>query len=82
MQLEGLGQLKKIYLIGTQTCDLPACSIVPQLTTLTCAPVILQENIYCLEMCVIFHEDTLTLQQMVVCSGRIHKVVLFLHLSE
>jgi hypothetical protein len=32
--LEGLDQLKKIHLIGTQTCDLPACSIVPQPITL------------------------------------------------
>jgi hypothetical protein len=32
--LEGLGQLKKIHLIGTRTRDLPACSIVPQPTTL------------------------------------------------
>jgi hypothetical protein len=34
VRLEGLGQLKKIHLIGTRTCDLPACSIVPQPTTL------------------------------------------------
>jgi hypothetical protein len=30
MRLEGLGQLKKIHLIGTRTHDLPACSIVPR----------------------------------------------------
>jgi hypothetical protein len=31
VRLEGLGQLKKSnYLIGNRTCDLPACSIVPQ----------------------------------------------------
>jgi hypothetical protein len=37
--LEGLGQLKKkIHLIGTRTHDLPACSIVPQQTTLLRAP--------------------------------------------
>jgi hypothetical protein len=30
VRLEGLGQLKKIHLIGTRTRDLPACSIVPQ----------------------------------------------------
>jgi hypothetical protein len=29
VQLEGLGQFKKIHLIGTWTHDLPACSIVP-----------------------------------------------------
>jgi hypothetical protein len=30
MQLEGLGKLKKSHgLIGNQTHDLPACSIVP-----------------------------------------------------
>jgi hypothetical protein len=38
VRLEGLGQLKKIHLIGTWTRDLPACSIVPQPTTLPCAP--------------------------------------------
>jgi hypothetical protein len=32
--LEGLGQFKKIHLIETRTRDLPACSIVPQRTTL------------------------------------------------
>jgi hypothetical protein len=32
--LEGLGQLKKIHLIGTRPRDLPACSMVPQPTTL------------------------------------------------
>jgi hypothetical protein len=35
---EGLGQFKKIHLIGTRTRDLPACSIVPQPTTLPRAP--------------------------------------------
>jgi hypothetical protein len=35
VRLEGLGQLKKkINLIGTRTCDLPICSIVPQPTML------------------------------------------------
>jgi hypothetical protein len=34
VRLEGLGKLKKIHLIGTRTLDLPACSIVPQPTTL------------------------------------------------
>jgi hypothetical protein len=34
VRLEGLGKLKKIHLIGTRTCDLPACSIVPQPTML------------------------------------------------
>jgi hypothetical protein len=39
VQLEGLGQLKKFNdRIGNRTCDLPACSIVPQLTTLQRAP--------------------------------------------
>jgi hypothetical protein len=37
VRLEGLGQLKKIHLIGTQTRDLPAFSIVPQPTTLPSA---------------------------------------------
>jgi hypothetical protein len=34
VRLEGLGQLKKSTLSGTRTGDLPACSIVPQPTTL------------------------------------------------
>jgi hypothetical protein len=35
VRLEGLGKLKKkIHVIGTRTHDLPACSIVPQPTTL------------------------------------------------
>jgi hypothetical protein len=38
MWLGGLGKLKEIHLIGTWTRDLPACSIVPQPTTLPCAP--------------------------------------------
>jgi hypothetical protein len=39
VRLEGLGQLKKkIHLIGTRTRDLPACSIVPEPTTLPRAP--------------------------------------------
>jgi hypothetical protein len=32
--MEELGQLKKIHLIGTRSCDLPACRIVPQPTPL------------------------------------------------
>jgi hypothetical protein len=36
--LEGLGQLRKVHLIGTLTHDLPACSIVSQPTTLPHAP--------------------------------------------
>jgi hypothetical protein len=39
MGLEGLGKLKKSYdVIGNQTRDLPACSIVPQPTALPRAP--------------------------------------------
>jgi hypothetical protein len=38
VRLEGLGRLKKIHLIGIRTRDLPACSIVPQPTTLPRAP--------------------------------------------
>jgi hypothetical protein len=39
VRLEGLGKLKKkIHLIGTRTRDLPACTIVPQPTTLPRAP--------------------------------------------
>jgi hypothetical protein len=35
VRLEVLGKLKKFsYLIGTQTCNLPACSIEPQPTIL------------------------------------------------
>jgi hypothetical protein len=46
VQLEGLGNLKKtIDLIGTRTHDLPACSIVPQPTTLLRAPRKWEDNI-------------------------------------
>jgi hypothetical protein len=38
VQLEGLSQLKENHLIGTRTCDLLACSIVPQPTMLPYAP--------------------------------------------
>jgi hypothetical protein len=39
MRLERLYKLKKANeLIGNRTRDLPACSIVPQLTTLARAP--------------------------------------------
>jgi hypothetical protein len=38
VRLEGLGQLKKIHLIGTRSRNFPACSIVPQPTTLLRAP--------------------------------------------
>jgi hypothetical protein len=39
VRLEGLGQLKKSNdLIGTRNCDLPACRIVPQLTTVPRGP--------------------------------------------
>jgi hypothetical protein len=34
MRLEGLGKFLKIHLIGFRSIDLPACSIVPQPTTL------------------------------------------------
>jgi hypothetical protein len=36
--LEGLGKLKKSTSSGTRSGDLLACSIVPQQTTLPCAP--------------------------------------------
>jgi hypothetical protein len=39
MRMDGLGKLKKkINLIGARTRDLPACSKVPQQTTLPHAP--------------------------------------------
>jgi hypothetical protein len=39
VQLEELGKLKKSSdLIGTQTRDLPACSVEPRPTTLSLAP--------------------------------------------
>jgi hypothetical protein len=37
-QVEGLGQLKKIHLIGTPSRDLLDCSLVPQPTTLLQGP--------------------------------------------
>jgi hypothetical protein len=39
VRLEGLSKLKKSTLSGTRTGDLPACSIVPQPTTLLRAPI-------------------------------------------
>jgi hypothetical protein len=39
MWLEGLDKLKNINLIGIRTRNLPACSIVPQPTTLPLAPI-------------------------------------------
>jgi hypothetical protein len=42
VRLEGLGQLKKIHPIGTRTRDFPACSVVPQPTTLPRAPTLKQ----------------------------------------
>jgi hypothetical protein len=40
VRLEGLGKVKKKSdnLNGNRTCDLPACSIVPQKTILSRAP--------------------------------------------
>jgi hypothetical protein len=39
VRLEGIGNLKKFSdLTGNGTRNLSACSIVPQLTTLPCAP--------------------------------------------
>jgi hypothetical protein len=37
MRMEGLCKLKKIYLIGTRTHNLPACRIVSQPTMIPCA---------------------------------------------
>jgi hypothetical protein len=43
VRLEELGKLQKLNdLIGNQTCDLPACSTVPQSTMLLHAPFILE----------------------------------------
>jgi hypothetical protein len=41
MRLEGLGQLKNPATSLDRTRDLPACSIVPQSTTLPRVPIIL-----------------------------------------
>jgi hypothetical protein len=40
VRLEGLSNLKKIHLIGIRSRGLPACSIVPQPTTLPHAPIL------------------------------------------
>jgi hypothetical protein len=57
MWLEGLGELKKFSdLIRTQTCDLLACSIVSQPTTLPCAPKISVIQIECCARLVV-HRD-------------------------
>jgi hypothetical protein len=39
------GPQRKIYLVGTRTRDLPACSIVPQPTTLPRAPEDLRKSV-------------------------------------
>jgi hypothetical protein len=39
---EGLGKLEKIHFIGNRSLDLPACSIVPQPTTLLRAHTVLK----------------------------------------
>jgi hypothetical protein len=45
MRLEGLRQLKKVNdFIGNRTRDLPACSTVPQPTTLPRVPVLNKER--------------------------------------
>jgi hypothetical protein len=45
VRLEGLSKLKKkIHLIGTRTRDLPACSIVPQPTTLPRPPILCESR--------------------------------------
>jgi hypothetical protein len=47
VQLEGLGQLKNSNdLIGNRTCDLPACSVVPQPSMLLCVPHTLSRQPY------------------------------------
>jgi hypothetical protein len=48
VRLEGLGQLKekKIHLIGTRNRDFPACSIMPQPTTLPRAPPCQKEDYF------------------------------------
>jgi hypothetical protein len=38
VRLEGLGKLKNNDLIGNRTCDLPACSVVPQPNALPRTP--------------------------------------------
>jgi hypothetical protein len=45
VRLKGLGQLKKSTSSGIRTGDLPACSIVPQPTTLPRAPFQIKVNI-------------------------------------
>jgi hypothetical protein len=44
VRLERLGKFKKIHLIGIRSRDLPACSIVPQPTTLPRAPEFLKTS--------------------------------------
>jgi hypothetical protein len=56
VQLEELGKLKKIYLIGTRISDLPAYSIVPQLTTLLRSTDFLQQQF--LVICVLKKYDS------------------------
>jgi hypothetical protein len=51
VRLEGLGKFKKSTSSGTRTGDLPACSIVPQPTTLPRAPVGICSIGNCVQRC-------------------------------
>jgi hypothetical protein len=52
VQLEGLDTLKEIYFLGTPSRDLPACSILPQPTTLPRAlPSTRRKSKYVLSLC-------------------------------
>jgi hypothetical protein len=57
LQLERLGKLNKFSgLTRTQTCDLPACSIVPQPSTLPHALIMMQLEEKCelLPLCALY----------------------------
>jgi hypothetical protein len=55
VRLEGLGKLKKIHVIGTWIRDFPACSMVPQPTTLPRVPT----QIECVSLFLRTHLSTL-----------------------
>jgi hypothetical protein len=75
VQLEGSGKLKRIHLIRTWTCDLPACNIAPQPTMLLhicsafAAHCILQNQLE-----VILYQDLLTLLLQEILTSLEHVV--------
>jgi hypothetical protein len=67
--LVGLGQLKRIHLIGTRTRDFLICSIVPQPTTLPRAPrcsLVLKLNECHMQLATIFSSQLVNVLQIIM----------------